>query len=64
MDVSGCSKAQRTVIETLPGPLFVAAGAGSGKTFTLKLRTANAFLPNASGFQLDSIQQVLAITFT
>lgn len=64
MDVSGCSKAQRTVIETLPGPLFVAAGAGSGKTFTLKLRTANALLPNASGFQLDSIQQVLAITFT
>lgn len=64
MDVSGCSEAQRTVIETLPGPLFVAAGAGSGKTFTLKLRTANAFLPNASGFQLDSIQQVLAITFT
>lgn len=64
MDKTGCSNAQRAVIEGLPGPLFVAAGAGSGKTFTLKLRTANAFLPNESGFQLDSIDEVLAITFT
>lgn len=64
MDISKCNDAQRAVIETLPGPLFVAAGAGSGKTFTLKLRTANAFLPNSSGFKLDSIDQVLAITFT
>lgn len=64
MDISFCNEAQRTVIETLPGPLFVAAGAGSGKTFTLKLRTANAFLGTADGFKLDSIDQVLAITFT
>lgn len=64
MDITGCNDAQKRVIGTLPGPLFVAAGAGSGKTFTLKLRTANAFLDNESGFKLDSIEQVLAITFT
>ncbi len=64
MDISGCNAAQRQVIQTLPGPLFVAAGAGSGKTFTLKLRTANAFSQNESGFTLDSISEVLAITFT
>lgn len=64
MDISRCNEAQKCVIATLPGPLFVAAGAGSGKTFTLKLRTANAFLENESGFKVDSIDQVLAITFT
>ncbi len=64
MDTSFCNTAQKTVIRTLPGPLFVAAGAGSGKTFTLKLRTANAFLGTPEGFKLDSIDQVLAITFT
>ncbi|MCI9129956.1 MAG: UvrD-helicase domain-containing protein [Eggerthellaceae bacterium] len=64
MDRSRLTSSQSTVIDTLPGPLFVAAGAGSGKTHTLKLRTANAFLDNDSGFKLDSIDQVLAITFT
>lgn len=64
MDKTDFSPAQGIIVETLPGPLFVAAGAGSGKTYTLKLRTANAFLENESGFQLDSIDQVLAITFT
>lgn len=64
MDKSKLNTTQAAVIETLPGPLFVAAGAGSGKTFTLKLRTANAFLENESGFALDSIDQVLAITYT
>lgn len=64
MDKTEFSPAQGIIVETLPGPLFVAAGAGSGKTYTLKLRTANAFLENESGFKLDSIDQVLAITFT
>ncbi len=64
MDLSHCNDAQKRVISTIPGPLFVAAGAGSGKTFTLKLRTANAFLGTESGFKLDSIHQLLAITFT
>ncbi len=64
MDLSRCNDAQKRVISTLPGPLFVAAGAGSGKTFTLKLRTANAFVGAENGFKLDSIHQLLAITFT
>lgn len=64
MDLSTLSDAQACVVNTLPGPLFVSAGAGSGKTFTLKLRTAQALLPNESGFKLDSIEEVLAITFT
>ena len=47
-------------INTLDEPLVVAAGAGSGKTFTLTKRIVNAL---ESGY-VDDIDQVLAITFT
>lgn len=56
--------AQEKVIATLPGPLFVSAGAGSGKTWTLTQRIGGAFLENEQGFKLNSISEVLAITFT
>lgn len=56
--------AQEKVIETLPGPLFVSAGAGSGKTWTLTQRIGGAFQVNKSDFKLKSITEVLAITFT
>ena len=51
---------QITCINTLDQPLVVAAGAGSGKTFTLTKRIVHAL---ESGFVRD-IDQVLAITFT
>lgn len=66
---------QATIVHTLEGPLFVAAGAGSGKTFTLTQRIRYAMLPGSKPREqwadpdvpepfLDSIDQVLAITFT
>ena len=51
---------QLTCINTLDKPIVVAAGAGSGKTFTLTKRIVGAF---ESGF-VDDIGQVCAITFT
>lgn len=51
---------QLKCINTLDEPLVVAAGAGSGKTFTLTKRIVNAL---TSGY-VDDIDQVLAITFT
>ena len=47
-------------IETLDRPIVVAAGAGSGKTFTLTKRVVHAI---QSGF-VDGIERVCAITFT
>ncbi len=47
-------------INTLDEPLVVAAGAGSGKTFTLTRRIVHAL---ESGY-VDDIDQILAITFT
>lgn len=63
--LSSCTPGQRLVIETFDKPLMVAAGAGSGKTFTLTQRTANAFSP-ASGEPplVKSLDEVLVITFT
>ena len=56
----GLTKGQRVCVETLDRSIVVAAGAGSGKTYTLKERIAHAF---ESGFLTD-IDQVCAITFT
>ena len=69
------SDKQATIVHTLEGPLFVSAGAGSGKTFTLTQRIRYAMLPGSKPRELcadpnvpepflDSIDQVLAITFT
>ena len=54
------TEGQKRCIETLDRPLVVAAGAGSGKTFTLTQRIAGAL---QSGF-LSDIDEVCAITFT
>ena len=58
---------QRVCVETLDAPLFVAAGAGSGKTFTLTQRIAWALLdgsgPDGGPFA-SSIDEIMAITFT
>lgn len=53
---------QRACISTFQGPLDISAGAGSGKTFTLTQRIAHALADPTSG--VDSIDNVLAITFT
>ena len=58
---------QEKTIKTLDKPLFVAAGAGSGKTFTLTQRIVWA-LKEDSGTDgkpyLSSLDQALIITFT
>ena len=65
MDLSTCTPGQRHVVTTLDHPLAVAAGAGSGKTFTLTQRIAWSLLPNESGESaLNSIDEVMAITYT
>jgi ATP-dependent exoDNAse (exonuclease V) beta subunit len=59
--------AQRRVIETLDEPVFVAAGAGSGKTATLTRRLVWALSPGSGeggAPYLESIDQALVITFT
>lgn len=66
---------QERIVKTLGGPLFVSAGAGSGKTFTLTQRIMYALRPGSKPQGqwadpqvpepfLDGIDQVLAITFT
>ena len=67
IDLSGLNKGQREVVERLDEPLFVSAGAGSGKTHTLTARLVHALsLGSAAdgGRYLDSIDQALVITFT
>lgn len=67
ISLDGLSDDQRRIVTSLDGPLFVEAGAGSGKTFTLTRRIAWALSPG-SGIQgapfLQSLDQVLVITFT
>ncbi|MBE5023860.1 UvrD-helicase domain-containing protein [Olsenella sp. DSM 107455] len=67
LDLSSLNDRQRTIATTLDAPLFVEAGAGSGKTFTLTQRIAWALSPGSgSGGApfLDGLDQVLVITFT
>lgn len=63
MDFSRFTEEQRECVKHLDGPLFIAAGAGSGKTFTLQNRIAWALMAE-SGSGIHSIEEVLAITFT
>ena len=58
---------QREIAETLDRPLFVAAGAGSGKTTTLTSRVVWALTPGSGEDgkpYLESIDELLVITFT
>lgn len=58
---------QRQIVTTLDRPVFVAAGAGSGKTFTLTRRIVWALCPGSGEGgrpYLDSLDQALVITFT
>lgn len=58
---------QLKIVTTLDEPLFVEAGAGSGKTFTLTRRVAWALSPGSGADGrpfLDDLSQVLVITFT
>ena len=41
MDLSTLMPQQLQIVKTLDRPLFVSAGAGSGKTFTLKIGRAS-----------------------
>ncbi len=67
IDLSTLNEPQRAIACGLDKPLFVEAGAGSGKTFTLTRRIAWALSPGSaadgSAF-IDSLDQALIITFT
>ncbi len=63
MDLSTLMPQQRDIVTTLDRPLFVSAGAGSGKTFTLTRRILWALSPESGPF-IQGLDQVLAITFT
>lgn len=67
IDLSRLNAGQRAVVERLDEPLFVAAGAGSGKTFTLTARLVHALSEGSAaggGRYLSSIDEALVITFT
>ena len=63
MDLSTLMPQQLQIVKTLDRPLFVSAGAGSGKTFTLTRRIVYALSPESGPF-VEHLDQVLAITFT
>lgn len=63
MDLSTLMPQQLQIVKTLERPLFVSAGAGSGKTFTLTRRIVYALSPESGPF-VEHLDQVLAITFT
>lgn len=63
MDLSTLMPQQLQIVKTLDRPLFVSAGAGSGKTFTLTRRIVYALSPESGSF-VEHLDQVLAITFT
>ncbi len=64
MDLSTATPGQRQIITTMDEPLMVSAGAGSGKTYTLTQRIAYALEGDGGQPYIDSISQVMAITFT
>ena len=67
VDLSRLTGSQRDVVLRLDEPLFVAAGAGSGKTFTLTARLVHALSQGSApdgGRYLDSIDEALVITYT
>ena len=67
IDLSRLNDAQRDVVQRLDEPLFVSAGAGSGKTFTLTARLVYALSKGSApqgGRYLSSIDEALVITFT
>ncbi|MDI9591103.1 MAG: UvrD-helicase domain-containing protein [Acidobacteriota bacterium] len=67
IDLSRLNDSQREVVTRLDEPLFVAAGAGSGKTFTLTARLVHALSHGSAadgGRYLSSIDEALVITFT
>jgi ATP-dependent helicase/nuclease subunit A len=56
---------QRAAAECLDRPVFVTAGAGSGKTRMLTQRFLNAMVPGAvAGWRPAALDEILAITFT
>lgn len=63
MGLSTLMPQQLRIVKTLDRPLFVSAGAGSGKTFTLTRRIVYALSPESGPF-VEHLDQVLAITFT
>lgn len=63
MDLSTLMPQQLQIVKTLDRPLFVSAGAGSGKTFTLTRRIVYSLSPESGPF-VEHLDQVLAITFT
>ena len=67
IDLSSLNDRQRQIVSTLDRPVFVEAGAGSGKTFTLTRRIAWALSPGSGengAPYVDDLSQVLVITFT
>ena len=65
--LEGLLPEQEQIVRTLDRPIFVAAGAGSGKTFTLTRRIVWALCPGSGEGGapfLDSLDQALVITFT
>ena len=63
MNLDGLMPQQQQIATTLDRPLFVSAGAGSGKTFTLTKRILWALSPESGPFAA-SLDEVMAITFT
>ena len=53
MNLDTCKEGQRLTITTFDRPLMVAAGAGSGKTFTLTRRIAYGLLAGESSTSSD-----------
>lgn len=62
------TKAQQEAVNTLDIPLFIQAGAGTGKTHTLTHRLVHAFSPesdkNQSGAVVQNADEFVTITFT
>ncbi len=64
--LEGLLPEQEQIVRTLDRPVFVAAGAGSGKTFTLTRRIVWALCPGSGedGNFPRQLDQALVITFT